>query len=381
MGGEISIKEKEPGERGTCFGFNVLLKLSERQEPQDIEEGTSGPSSDPPDDSSLRASVFQEATSFKGTHCVLYVHGVETRRIMQTWMESIGMKVWLVPQVEFTASTLEKVRHISMSPTRGSSPTVSHDGIDRCFSSKDVVSQVLPMVLRNNTFQRCTTLGGGHPSGLLVVIDVSNGGLEDVSHEMVKFSGTKHQTPCKLVFLADLKTTSGDLRRFSELGCDLVLRKPMHGSRLYAILRTLRELQASDAQSSSQVGPAEVAGTSHQPESPGILLQDVQGTPAATEVEAQKLKKEDDKPLAGMHVLLAEDSLVLQTIQRRMLSQLGATVKLAVDGSEALKLYKEALEQAIVSEKDAVQLPYDVIFMDCEVCSTEICYYLFILIE
>jgi CheY-like chemotaxis protein len=64
-----------------------------------------------------------------------------------------------------------------------------------------------------------------------------------------------------------------------------------------------------------------------------------------------------------------------------MLSQLGATVKLAVDGSEALKLYKEALEQAIVSEKDAVQLPYDVIFMDCEVCSTEICYYLFILIE
>jgi hypothetical protein len=70
------------------------------------------------------------------------------------------MKVWLVPQVEFTASMLEKVQHISMSPTRGSSPIVSHEGIDRCFSSKDVVSQVLPMMLRNNTFQRCT-LGGG----------------------------------------------------------------------------------------------------------------------------------------------------------------------------------------------------------------------------
>jgi DNA-binding response OmpR family regulator len=224
-------------------------------------------------------------------------------------------------------------------------------------------------------------LEGGHPSDLLVVIDVSNGGLEDISNEMAKFSGTKHQTPCKLVFLADLKTTSGDLRRFSELGCDLVLRKPMHGSRLYAILRTLRELQASDAQNPAQVGPAEVAGTSHQPELPGILLQDVQGTPAATEVEAQRLKTENDKPLAGMHVLLAEDSLVLQAIQRRMLSQLGATVKLAVDGSEALKLYKEALEQAIVSEDDTKQLPYDVIFMDCEVCSIKIRYYHFILIE
>ena len=29
MGGEISIKDKGPGERGTCFAFNVLLKISE----------------------------------------------------------------------------------------------------------------------------------------------------------------------------------------------------------------------------------------------------------------------------------------------------------------------------------------------------------------
>jgi hypothetical protein len=30
MGGEISIKDKEPGERGTCFAFNVLLKKDRR---------------------------------------------------------------------------------------------------------------------------------------------------------------------------------------------------------------------------------------------------------------------------------------------------------------------------------------------------------------
>jgi len=46
---------------------------------------------------------------FKGVHCVLYVHGYETRRTLQTWMESIGLKVLLVPQAEFIGSTLEKV--------------------------------------------------------------------------------------------------------------------------------------------------------------------------------------------------------------------------------------------------------------------------------
>ncbi|GJN28330.1 hypothetical protein PR202_gb16440 [Eleusine coracana subsp. coracana] len=297
MGGEISIKEKEPGEIGTCFGFNVLLKTSESQEPQDIEEGPSHTVND----SSLRASVFQEANNFKGVHCVLYVQGVETRRIMQTWMESIGMKVWLVPQADFITSTVEKVQSIRS---------------------------------------------------------------EEICQEMVKCARIKQQTPCKVVFLADLKTALDDLRRFMELGCDLVLRKPMHGSRLYAILRILRELQASEAQNSSQVGP-EVAGTNHQPEISRIVLQDVH-TDATTEVAAQEQKTEDDKPLAGMHVLLAEDTLVLQIIQKKMLSQLGATVTLAVDGSEAVKFYKQALEQASVPKEDTMQLPYHVIFMDCQ---------------
>ncbi|GJN29469.1 hypothetical protein PR202_gb17695 [Eleusine coracana subsp. coracana] len=161
-----------------------------------------------------------------------------------------------------------------------------------------------------------------------------------------------------------MKTALDDLRRFMELGCDLVLQKPMHGSRLYAILRILRELQASEAQNSSQVGP-EAAETNHQPEISGIVLQDVQ-TDATIEVAAQEQKTEDDKPLAGMHVLLAEDTLVLQTIQKKMLSQLGAIVTLAVDGSEAVKFYKQALEQTGVAKEDTMQWRYHVIFMDCQ---------------
>lgn len=69
-------------------------------------------------DSDVQASVFKEANCFKGGHCLLFVHGDETSRILQNWMENIGMKVWLIPQVELIASTLEKVHSTSISPSR-----------------------------------------------------------------------------------------------------------------------------------------------------------------------------------------------------------------------------------------------------------------------
>ena len=382
MGGEISIKDKEPGERGTCFAFNVLLKMSQRQEPQDIEEGPSAPS-DPLSHSNFRASVFLEDRSFKGVHCVLHVRGGETMRILHTWMESIGVKVWPVLHAEFIASTLLEVLHNGGTPAARSaaaSPTADEGAGDRCFSSKEMVSQVLP-ALRNSTGPRRGSLGGHHPSSILVVIDVSGGRSMEICLEMEKLVRIKHQAPCKTVLLDDIRTPSDDLRRFKELGCDLVLRKPVHGSRLFTLLMTLRDLQVSDAQAqqSSQVSP-EIAGTSHQQQDlPEVVVHCAQEAAASAGSEtaslAQEQKPENDKPMAGMQVLLAEDTLVLQTIQKKMLSQLGATVRVAQDGAVAVNLFKEALEQASVPEEGAVPLPYHVIFMDCQVCSTKTCDY------
>jgi CheY-like chemotaxis protein len=380
MGGEISIKEKQPGERGTCFAFNVLLKMSERQEPQDIEEGTSAPS-DPLTHSNFRASALQEAcSSFKGFHCILYVHGGETVRILQAWMESIGVKVWLVRHPKSIASTMENLLHngTTTPPARASpSPATGDEGSDRCFGSKEMVSHVLP-ALRNSTGPRRGS-HGGNLCGILAVIDVSGGESEDIFLEMEKLARIRHQAlPCKVVLLDDIRTPSDDLRRFKELGCDLVLRKPVHGSRLFTLLTALRDLQDSDAPAHySQVGP-EIADTSHQQQDlPEIVLHGPQEAAASTETAtvAQDQKPEDEKPMAGMQVLLVEDTLVLQTIQRKLLSQLGATVRVAQDGAVAVNLFKEALEQAIASEEGVMSLPYSVIFMDCQVCSAKICYY------
>lgn len=354
MGGEISIKDKEPGERGTCFAFNVLLKISEVQQPQDIEEGPSVPLGTLNRSISI-ATAFQEASNFKGVHCVLYVHGYETRRILQTWMESIEVKVWLVPQAEFIGSTLEKVQSNSTATA-----TAECGSADRCFSSKEMVN-----LLRNNSSPRRAILGG-IPSGILVVIDVSGGETEEICQEMAKLSRIKHQAPCKVVLLEDIKTPSNDLRRLKDMGCDLVLRKPVHGSRQFTLLMTLRDLQVLDAQAqSSHVGP-EIAGNSQQQDLPDVVVPCVEDTVASTEASCLAQKPGDDKPLAGMRILLAEDNLVLQSIQRKIMNQLGAFVTVAQNGTMAVNLLREALEQANASEEDIVSLPYHVIFMDCQ---------------
>jgi CheY-like chemotaxis protein len=52
-----------------------------------------------------------------------------------------------------------------------------------------------------------------------------------------------------------------------------------------------------------------------------------------------------------------------------MLSTLGATVVVAADGSEAVAMFINALGIASdgVASQERVALPYDVIFMDCQV--------------
>ncbi|CAM0949600.1 unnamed protein product [Alopecurus aequalis] len=359
MGGEISIKDKELGEAGTCLGFNVFLKVSETPEvEEDIEQGKTSP------------SLFREPSCFKGGHCVLLVHGDETRRILQTWMESVGMKVWSVPRAKLLGRTLEKVRAAAgASPSRKASASSSQgggsgdfDGVtDRCFSPKEMVTQVL----RNGSGNH---IGHQHPFGLLVVVDVSGGRLHEISKEVASLAGIKHQAPCRVVYLTDLKTTSEDLRRLKEAArCDLVLRKPIHGSRLDKLLQAMRDLQASPFRQ-------------QHPYQAGITINELptkdQTTAASSEITCPATSPHgpprlgDDKPLDGMRVLLVEDTMVLQTIQKKMLATLGAAVEIAGDGSKAVAMFTNALETAsgCISEDqaDAVALPYDLVFMDCQ---------------
>uniref|UniRef100_A0A0E0L8N1 Probable histidine kinase 2 n=1 Tax=Oryza punctata TaxID=4537 RepID=A0A0E0L8N1_ORYPU len=336
----VQVKE---GHGGTGLGLGIVQSFTSgsQEAEEDIEEGPSTVS-----ESDIRASVFRDINCFKGWHCILFVHGDETRRVLQAWMESIGMKIWMVPGVEYISSTLDKARS-----------SRNDCDADRCFSSKEMVSQVLPTTLRNNNIMS-RNLGEHHPLGMLLIVDVSNGQLENIQRQARDLAQMRSQVPCKFVCLTDLRTSYKDFRRFEEMSCDLVLRKPVHGSRLYSLLMTLRDVQSSPMHRSSLVGHEN--SVTRQQDSANIV--------ASAEVGRldQGLKTEEDRPLDGMHVLLVEDTLVLQTIQRKMLNQLGATVELAGDGAKAVDMFRDAIERASVSEEHSVPLPYDVIFMDCQ---------------
>ncbi|XP_051230405.1 probable histidine kinase 2 [Lolium perenne] len=366
MGGEISIKDKEPGEVGTCFGFNVFLKISDVE--ADIKHGREA------------TSLLREPGCFKGGQCVLLVHGDETRRILQTWMENVGMKVWPVPRAELLAPTMEKARAaVGASPSRPASISSSQggsddlDGVaDRCFSSKEMVTQVL----RNSSGNHAGHL---HPFGLLVIVDVSGGRLNEIIQEAPSLARIKHQVPCRVACITDLRTSSEDLRGLKEAAsCDMDLRKPIHGSRLSKLLQVMRELQASPfpQQHSHQVRitinelPAADQATAALSEitSAATATTTSSEMTSAAAVPQEPPKLEDDQPLQGKRVLLVEDTRVLQFIQKKMLSTLGATVVVAADGSEAVAMFINALGIASdgVASEERVALPYDVIFMDCQ---------------
>ncbi|XP_044426401.1 probable histidine kinase 2 [Triticum aestivum] len=382
MGGEISIKDKEPGEAGTCFGFNIFLKVSEASEvEEDLEQGRMPP------------SLFREPACFKGGHCVLLAHGDETRRILYTWMESLGMKVWPVTRPEFLVPTLEKARSAAgASPLRSASTSSLH-GVgsgdsnittDRCFSSKEMVSH-----LRNSSGMAGSHGGHLHLFGLLVIVDVSGGRLDEVAPEAASLARIKQQAPCRIVCLTDLKTPSEDLRRFSEAASiDLNLRKPIHGSRLHKLLQVMRDLHANpftqqqpqqlgtamkelpaadetSAAEASEITPAAEASSEITPAAEASEI-----TPAAPAPAPQGAANAGEgKPLEGMRMLLVDDTTLLQVVQKQILTNYGATVEVATDGAMAVAMFTKALESANgVSEShvDTVAMPYDVIFMDCQ---------------
>ncbi|KAM0909804.1 hypothetical protein ACQ4PT_014593 [Festuca glaucescens] len=310
-------------------------------------------------------------------------------------MENVGMKVWPVPCAELLAQTMEKARSaVGTSPSRPASISSSQgggddlDGVaDRCFSSKEMVT----LVLRNSSGNHAGHL---HPFGLLVVVDVSGGRLNEILHDAPTLARIKHQVPCRVACITDLKTSSEDLRRLKEAAsCDMDLRKPIHGSRLRKLLQVMRELQASPfpQQHPHQVGitinelPAadqataassELTSAAAVPQEPPRLGDDKpleatamsSETTSAAAVPQELPKLEDDKPLEGKRVLLVEDTRVLRFIEKKMLSTLGATVVVAVDGSEAVAMFINALEIASggAFSEERLVLPYDVIFMDCQ---------------
>ena len=143
----------------------------------------------------------------------------------------------------------------------------------------------------------------------------------------------------------------GDAVRCRELGVDAYLTKPVRQSEL---LRTI--LGALNAHSSNrtdqiaapQVGQSIIAMSSALHDTPS------NGGPPVRSTEPQLDKKPTSPPSTGLHILLAEDNRVNQTLAMRLLAKRGHTVVIAGDGREALAaLDRESFDLVLMD----VQMP------------------------
>ncbi|KAK1650841.1 hypothetical protein QYE76_068646 [Lolium multiflorum] len=250
---------------------------------------------------------------------------------------------------------------------------------------------MVTQVLRNSSGNH---EGHLHPFGLLIVVDISGGRLNEILQEALSLVRIKHQVSCRVACITDLN----DLLQGSEEAqvggsCDMDLRKSIHCSRQRKLLQVMRELQASQfprhhshyvgitinelpVVDDSTAASSEITSAAAVPQEPPRLGDDkpLEATAASSEttytaeVPQDPPKLEDDNPLEGKRVLLVEATRALQFIQKKMLSTLVATVAVAVDGSEVVAMFINALEIASggAASEEWVALPYDVIFMDCQ---------------
>ncbi|XP_042041737.1 histidine kinase 1-like isoform X1 [Salvia splendens] len=77
-----------------------------------------------------------------------------------------------------------------------------------------------------------------------------------------------------------------------------------------------------------------------------------------------KAVNEQKRPLEGLCILLAEDTIVLQRVATIMLEKMGARIVVVGDGIQAVDALKNKSQSN--EHSDAKALPYDLILMDCQ---------------
>ncbi|XP_078149170.1 signal transduction histidine kinase [Carex rostrata] len=348
MGGEISIRDKEHGEKGSCFKFNIFLKSGEvaLQDTIGHKEAIRSTTVEP--------FMLKESHSMK-VHSLLFVQGGETKRILQAWIESLGIKVWTAKHAEHISPALEKIKHnINSSSKSDSVPfcktfsrKTENVENERCLSGLQKDSELLPN----------TELSDEFPLRILVVVDLSNGNLPKILPTFTDFIGRNPNLYCRIACIADSKVTEKDLSQFQDLPCNLTLRKPIHGTRLHKLFKLIQELENAEELhvEKTTTNPSPEFRINIQPKEPCEITEE---TSSPIQIK---------KPLSGKRFLLVDDDYVIRMVGSKVLLKLGAEVEVAKDGLEALRMVKNALETGLTRGKNGDYcFTYDAIFMDCQ---------------
>lgn len=393
MGGEIIIVDKEVGEKGTCFMFNTYLNICESDnmadnvKEYDIESHGGHVSGESDQFSGL--STLMHSPKVEGSQVVLFIQCEERCKVSKKFMEGLRIKVSVVKHYEQLSSTLNNIKQKLLLSQYSSSGRSDVNSRSDCLSipasytsstkSKEVPlsaldgsDQVPPTQRRTNT--RSTS------NFILIVIDTNGGPFRELSRVVAEFRKNLTNICSRVVWIDKPGTRN---IHFQGLGDDklppndLIISKPFHGSRLYQVIGILPEfggampvvLPATKAEithwSAGEV-PSETSTSRNQmrPNSTqNSSAQNLQTLHGEIEVLGGT---SNEKPLNGKKILVAEDDLVLRKIATSVISRLGATVEICGNGEEALEIVCKGLNDQRKHGAPGV-LPYDYVFMDCEV--------------
>lgn len=393
MGGEIRIVDKEHGEKGTCFRFNVFLKVCNPASTVIDEHGNHMQNEVSSSDllHYLGLHIRSPATRLEGSHVVLLLGSKEHRKVSKKVIENIGIKVTVAERGKDLRRILEKIKekmdHLqhnlsgkseSSLPDYLSESSNSNSGLSEGHSgAKDGHDANLP--------QRKSFNSKAVQNFILIVIDAVVGASLEVSAALSCFKKETRNLQCKVVCWDNPVIPRRNSRNVEEqrplIPCDYILTKPLHGSGLRVVLRLLPEfhgafpsdpliVKAEAAQENE--GSSETTVPSNRliklssntglqncivsPDEKQQLQEIVIHVPAADERSAE--------PLKGKSVLVVDDLLSLRKVASTKISKLGAQVEVCENGKEAFDKVCKALNDE--REINQETLPYDYIIMDCE---------------
>ncbi|MBA0563045.1 hypothetical protein Golob_008052, partial [Gossypium lobatum] len=191
MGGEIGIVDKEFGEKGTCFRFNVFLTAFEIQ--GDAMYGGTN-SSFAIRNYSPKLGICTPSPKLDGSQVVLFMQNIERRRVSQKFLESLGISVLVVDHCHHFPSALKKIQsklNSLLNSSRRSdmscrSDISSSSSKEMPLSAMEGTEHKLPFNRRKDT-----------PSFILLVIDVNAESFSELWRIVAEFRRGLHSTCCK----------------------------------------------------------------------------------------------------------------------------------------------------------------------------------------
>ncbi|KAL3537377.1 hypothetical protein ACH5RR_000743 [Cinchona calisaya] len=384
MGGEIAIVEKELCEKGTCFRFNTFFSLcgnvtDARADDHDIESHCS----------QLSGKLHQQpgpsthtySPKADGSHVVLFISSDERSKILQKFIESLGIIVSVVKQWEQLPQTLRKIKQklifSRLNTSRETDVNSITSRLSRAISSNSSSrSKEGPLSARDGKDAVASSekkmSSKSTLNFVLIVIDTNAGPFREISRAVAEFRRDLSSSCSRVVWTDRPGSGSISVQGLEEdklPPMDLIISKPLHGSRLHQVILLLPEfggtmpvikVNEGNAYQSENV-VAESSSLNSR-----VHWQFKSRHPSSQTEEIQEIGISNiEKPLHGKKFLIAEDDPTLQRVAERMVSQLGADKVTCRNGEEALEIVCKNLSDGRKTQAHQ-SLPFDYILMDCE---------------